>query len=63
VPLAIWYAPSIAPAALNDQQEPHWPWSLIEVTAPLVTQSTDVGLGVSPTTCTLVARVRVALRL
>jgi len=27
----------------NAQQEPHWPWFLMGVTAPLVVQSTDVG--------------------
>ncbi len=29
--------------ALNDQQEPHWPWSLTGVTAPCSRQSTFFG--------------------
>ena len=36
-------APSTEPVVENDQQEPHWPWFLMGVTAPLVTQSTVVG--------------------
>ena len=36
--------PSRAPVAENDQQDPHWPWFLIGVTAPLVLQSIESGI-------------------
>jgi len=36
-------APSIDPVAEKDQHDPHWPWFLIGVTAPLVLQSTESG--------------------
>ena len=35
---------------LKDQQEPHYCWFLIGVTAPLVTQSTEAGKDVSGNT-------------
>merc|ERR1719460_1163440 len=38
--VAIWYAPSNEPVVEKAQQEPHWPWFLIGVTAPLADQST-----------------------
>lgn len=38
--LAICHAPSVEPVVENDQHEPHWPWFLTGVTAPLVRQST-----------------------
>jgi hypothetical protein len=37
---AICQAPSVEPVVENDQHEPHWPWFLTGVTAPLVRQST-----------------------
>ena len=41
--MAIAQAPSMAPVAENDQQEPHCPWSLTGVTAFFVRQSTESG--------------------
>lgn len=37
-------APSMDPVAENDQHDPHCPWFLIGVTAPLVLQSQLVGI-------------------
>lgn len=42
-PVATKAAPSSAPVAAKDQQEPHWPWFLTGVTAPAVTQLTEPG--------------------
>jgi len=36
-------APSTAPVVEKAQHEPHWPWSLMGVTAPLLRQSTESG--------------------
>ena len=39
----------MAMLAENDQQDPHWPWFLTALTAPLVLQSIPlVGTGVGP---------------
>lgn len=35
--------PSTEPVVEKAQHEPHWPWSLMGVTAPLASQSTDAG--------------------
>jgi len=35
--------PSNDPVVEKAQHEPHWPWFLIGVTAPAVTQSTEAG--------------------
>ncbi len=37
-------APSTAPVAEKAQHDPQNPWSLTGVTAPLVLQSTEVGI-------------------
>merc|ERR1712048_202766 len=41
VPEEMKVAPSMEPVVENAQQEPHWPWFLTGVTAPLDTQSTE----------------------
>lgn len=35
--------PSTEPVVEKAQHEPHWPWSLMGVTAPAADQSTDAG--------------------
>jgi len=39
--------PSSDPVVENAQHDPHWPWFLIGVTAPLALQSNDVGIETS----------------
>jgi len=41
VPVLIYQAPSKAATEEKAQQEPHDPWFLTELTAPLVLQSTE----------------------
>merc|ERR1719213_749797 len=49
LPVEICTRPSVEPVVENDQHEPHWPWFLTGVTAPLVRQSTASAVPVSET--------------
>merc|ERR1712190_146481 len=51
LPLAISQAPSEEPVVENDQHEPHCPWFLTGVTAPLVVQSTASAKASPPYSC------------
>ena len=46
--VAMNMAPSTEPVVEKAQHEPHWPWFLMGVTAPLDDQSTDAGLACTP---------------
>merc|ERR1719253_625642 len=53
LPFLMKLAPSVEPVVENDQHEPHWPWFLTGVTAPLVRQSTE---SAAPETDTVLGR-------